>query len=69
MTFLDDPETVLATLTLPSRVVEPEELLAEGEEVPEGAAPAEGEQAPEGGSEAPAEPEADAAGDQGTVEG
>ncbi|HET7571608.1 MAG TPA: 50S ribosomal protein L25 [Gaiellaceae bacterium] len=69
VTLLDDPETVIATVTAPTRVVEPEETLegAEGEEV-EGEAPAEGE-APEGGSEAPAEPEADAAGDQGTVEG
>jgi hypothetical protein len=29
----------------------------------------EGEEAPEGAAEAPAEPEADAAGDQGTTEG
>jgi large subunit ribosomal protein L25 len=69
VTLLDDPETVIATVTAPTRVVEPEELL-EGEEAEavEGEAPAEGEQ-PEGGSEAPAEPGADAAGDQGTVEG
>jgi large subunit ribosomal protein L25 len=63
VTFLDDPETVLATVTMPSRVVEEEavseEEAAEGEE-------AEGE-APEGG-EAPAEPGGDA-GDQGTTEG
>jgi large subunit ribosomal protein L25 len=30
--FLDDPETVLATVTMPTRVDEPEEALAEGEE-------------------------------------
>jgi large subunit ribosomal protein L25 len=67
--LLDDPETVVATITAPTRVVEPEEML-EGEEVEAaaGEAPAGGE-APEGGSEAPAEPEASAAGDQGTVEG
>jgi large subunit ribosomal protein L25 len=63
VTFLDDPEeTVLATVTVPTRVEEPEvevpeeELeegeLAEGEEAPEGAA----EEAPaEGAAEAPAE--------------
>jgi large subunit ribosomal protein L25 len=68
VTLLDDPETVLATVTAPTREVEPEPV--EGEEVPEGeAAAAEGEEAPEGGAEAPAEPAADAAGDQGTTEG
>jgi large subunit ribosomal protein L25 len=36
VTFLDDPETVLATVTMPTRVEEPEEVLEEGEEVPEG---------------------------------
>src|ERR671936_2510573 len=40
VTLLDDPETVLATVTMPTRVVEPEEMLeeaeAEGEEVPPG---------------------------------
>ncbi len=68
VTLQGDPDTVVATVTLPTRVVEPEELL-EGEEAEEGVeAPAEGE-APEGGSEAPAEPGADAAGAPGTVEG
>jgi large subunit ribosomal protein L25 len=62
VTLLDDPETVLATVTAPTREVEPEL-----EEALEGAE-AEGE-APEEGAEAPAEPEADAAGEQGTVEG
>jgi large subunit ribosomal protein L25 len=66
VTFVDDlDETVIATITLPTRVVEPEELLEEGEEA-EGP---EAEQAPEGGSEAPAEPEADAAGGSGTTPG
>ncbi len=63
--LLDDPETVVATVTAPTRVVEPEEEL-EGEEG-EGEEGAEGEAAE--GAEASAEPEADAAGDQGTVEG
>src|SRR5918912_942164 len=73
MTYLDDPEeTVLATVTLPTQIVEPEpeeEELLEGEELPEGAEVPEGEEAPEGAAEAPAEPNADAAGDQGTAEG
>ena len=69
VTFLDDPETVVATVTPPTRVIEPEPELAEGElEEVEGEVP-EGEEAPEGGAEAPLEPEADAAGEQGTVEG
>jgi large subunit ribosomal protein L25 len=68
VTYLDDPEeTVLANVTLPTRVVEPEveegaEAEAEGE-VPEG------EEAPEGAAEAPPEPGGDAAGEPGTTEG
>ena len=67
VTLLDDPETVVATVTAPTREIAPEETLegAEGEALAEDA---EGE-TPEGGAEAPAEPEADAAGDQGTTEG
>ncbi len=75
-TILDDPETVLATITAPTRVVEPEpevEELEEGEipegELPEGEVP-EGEAAEEG-AEAPAE-EAAASGSEGepgTTEG
>jgi large subunit ribosomal protein L25 len=69
ITYLDDPEeTVLATVTMPTRVEEPEEMLEEGEEMPEGAAPS-GEHAPEGAADAPAEPDAGAAGSPGTVEG
>jgi large subunit ribosomal protein L25 len=62
VTYLDDPETVIASVTLPTRVEEPEEALAEGEEgeLEGGAA---GEQ-PEGETE----PGADAAGESGTVE-
>ncbi len=72
--FLDDPEMVVATITAPTKVVEPEPteeelaaLEAEGEAA-EGEEGAEGEAA-EGAAGAPAEPDADAAGDQGTVEG
>ena len=36
VTFLDDPETVLATLTMPTRVEEPEAEVVEGEEGEEG---------------------------------
>jgi large subunit ribosomal protein L25 len=73
VTYLDDPETVLATVTMPTKVEEPEVEEVEGEEVEgeEGEAP-EGEAAegqPEGGAEAPAEPGAEAAGDSGTAEG
>jgi large subunit ribosomal protein L25 len=65
VTYLDDPEeTVLANVTVPTEIVEPE---PEEEELEEGAELAEGEEAPEGEGEAPAEP--DAAGEPGTVEG
>src|ERR671936_2753685 len=70
--YLDDPEeTVLATVTMPTRVEEPEEVLAEGEEgelegVPE-------EERPEGAAEGEAEPSATAAtgesGEPGTTPG
>ena len=59
---LDDPETVIATVTAPTREIEPEVPEGEEGEALEGEEPAEGE-APEG------ESDADAAGDQGTVEG
>jgi large subunit ribosomal protein L25 len=63
VTLLDDPETVLATVTVPTRVIEPEPEEVEGEEGEEGAeAAAEGEEAPEGA----AEPEAEAAGETET---
>jgi large subunit ribosomal protein L25 len=69
VTYLDDPEeTVLATVTMPTVIVEPEpeeEELEEGE-LPEGEVP-EGEEAAEG--EAPAEGEGEAGGeDQQTQE-
>jgi large subunit ribosomal protein L25 len=63
--FLDDPETVVATVTAPTREVEPEEVPAEeGEEGAEGAA--EGEE-PEGGAEG--ESDGESAGDSGSTEG
>lgn len=65
VTYLDDPETVLATVTMPTRVEEPEEEAAEEEEGVEGA---EGEEAPEGGAET-AESGGETAGDQDTAEG
>jgi large subunit ribosomal protein L25 len=68
VTLLDDPEeTAIATVTQPTRVEEPEEVLEEGEEAAtEGLA--EGE-LPEKASESPAEPGAAAAGGEGTVGG
>ena len=52
VTYLDDPEeTVLATVTMPTRIVEPEP--EEGEELPEGEEVPEGEEAPEGEARRP----------------
>ncbi len=73
VTFLDDPEeTVLATVTVPTRVEEPEDVLAE-EELEEGVELPEGEEAPEGAAEGEAEPKADAgtgdSGEPATTEG
>jgi large subunit ribosomal protein L25 len=65
--LLDDPDTVVATLTAPTRVVEPEPVEGEEGEAVEGEA-AEGE-AGEEAAAAEGEPAADAAGDQGTSEG
>lgn len=71
VTYLDDPEdTVLATVTMPSRVIEPEpevEELEEGVEVPEGEeVPEEAVAAPEEQGETPgAGPE----GEPGSTEG
>jgi large subunit ribosomal protein L25 len=73
VTYLDNPEeTVLATVTLPTREVEPEpEELPEGE-LPEGEVP-EGEEAPEGAAEQSAEGGSEAGageqGEPGTAEG
>jgi large subunit ribosomal protein L25 len=61
VTFLDDPETVLATVTVPTRVEEPDAEEVEGEEGEEGEA-AEGEagEQPEAGGEASEGGEGDA---------
>jgi large subunit ribosomal protein L25 len=70
VTYLDDPEeTVLATVTLPTREVEPEpEEVPEGEELPEGEVP-EGEAPPEGAAEEGGEAAAGEQGEPGTSEG
>jgi len=65
VTLVDDPETVVANVSLPTRVEEPGEMLDEAEaglELPEG-------ERPEGGSEAPAEPGADATGEHQPIDG
>ncbi len=62
VTLLDDPETTVASVMLPTREEEPEAV--EGEDA-EGAEGAEGE----GGGEAPADSDDDAAGEHQTVEG
>jgi large subunit ribosomal protein L25 len=65
VTYLDDPEeTVLATVTVPTRVVEPEEEVEE--ELEEGVE-AEGEEPQEGAAEEP--DGGDATGEPGTVQG
>jgi hypothetical protein len=69
VTLLDDPETAVASVTLPTRVEEPEEMLEEGEEGAVEGLPSSEEEQPEGGSEAPADPDADAAGEHQPVEG
>jgi large subunit ribosomal protein L25 len=68
--FLDDPEeTVLATVTMPTRFVEPETEEVEGEEALEEGEVPEGEEAEEGAEEAAAEGEGEEpAGEQETSE-
>lgn len=72
--FLDDPdETVIATVTVPTQIVEPE-VEEEEEELEEGVELAEGEEAPEGAAEGegPAEGEEAGTGESGkpgTTEG
>jgi large subunit ribosomal protein L25 len=66
--YLDDPEeTVLATVTMPTRFVEPEPEEVEGEELEEGELP-EGEEAVAEGEGAPAEGEAEAPAEEETSE-
>jgi large subunit ribosomal protein L25 len=71
VTFLDDPETVLANVTVPTRVEEPEPEEVEGEEGEEGVEGevAEGEEGAEGAGEASAEPDGEAAGEPAADEG
>ena len=66
VTYLDDPDTVLATVTHPTRIEVPEEMAEIDEEVT--GVPTGGE-ASEKASESAIEPEADAAGSPGTVRG
>jgi large subunit ribosomal protein L25 len=65
VTLLDDSESVLATVTVPTKVEEPEEVAEELEEGEEGE---EGEAAPEAEGEAAAAAEGEAAGEAGTGE-
>ena len=68
--LLTDPEAVLATVTPPTKVELPEEVVAAEEEeaeLAEGEVPP--EELPEGAAEEPAEPEESAAGEQQTTEG
>jgi large subunit ribosomal protein L25 len=69
VTFLDDPEeTVIATVTVPTQIIEPE---PEEEELEEGEELAEGEEAPEGAAEegeAPAEGEAEGSAEESSEE-
>lgn len=67
VTLLDDPETVIASVTQPTRVEVPEEILSEEEEAAAAEVPP--EERPEGAADQPAEPDADAAGSPGTVSG
>jgi large subunit ribosomal protein L25 len=63
--LLDDSETVLVTVTPPTKIEEPEVV---EEELEEGELP-EGEEAPEGAADQPAEPEGDEAGEEQNAEG
>jgi large subunit ribosomal protein L25 len=68
VTFLDDPDTVVATLTAPTRAIEAEEAEA-AEAAAEAAEGEEGEAVEGEAAEGEGEPNADAAGDQSTPEG
>jgi len=66
--LLDDEDTVVATVTPPTKVELPEEIVEEEEAAEvEGEVPP--EERPEGAAEEPAEPEAGAAGEHQTTEG
>lgn len=63
--FVDDPEeTILATVTVPTRVEEPEEELEEGEEGEEGVVAEEGEGAPEAAADSEGEAAAESDSDE-----
>jgi large subunit ribosomal protein L25 len=67
--LLDDPEAVLATVTPPTKIEEPEPVEEELEEVEEIEVEVPEEERPEGAAAEGAEPEADAAGEQQNTEG
>jgi large subunit ribosomal protein L25 len=67
--LLDDSETVLATVSPPTKIEEPEPEEVEGEEGEEGLEGEAAEEESEGAGEQPAEPDADAAGEQQNTEG
>jgi large subunit ribosomal protein L25 len=68
--LLDDPESVVATVTAPTKVVEPEPTEEELAAMEAEAEAAEGEEGAEGeGAEAPAESEGEASGDDSSDEG
>jgi large subunit ribosomal protein L25 len=70
VTLLDDPEMVVATVTAPTKVVEPEPTEEELAALEAEAELAEGEEGAEGeAAESAAEPEAEASGDESTDEG
>ena len=69
VTLLDDPEMVVATVTAPTKVVEPEPTEEELAALEAEAELAEGEEGAEGeAAVGAAEPEAEASGDEGTEE-
>jgi large subunit ribosomal protein L25 len=70
VTLLDDPESVVATVTAPTKVVEPEPTEEELAAMEAEAEAAEGEEGAEGeAAEGAAEPEAESSGDESTEEG
>jgi large subunit ribosomal protein L25 len=70
VTFVDDPEMVVATVTAPTKVVEPEPTEEELAAMEAEAEAAEGEEGAEGeAAEGAAEPEGESSADEGTDEG
>ena len=67
VTLLDDEETVVASVTQPTRVELPEEMLDEEEAAEAAETPP--EQKPESAAGEPADPDADAAGEHRPAEG